>query len=88
MVANCCTTAGYVLYMKYATKSIKLPRFGMVFYNNLLTTCILTVAAFMVGDFQILFDTPELHTAKYLSILIFSGIYSERYLLSYTHIQH
>ncbi|CAN0549551.1 unnamed protein product, partial [Ectocarpus sp. 8 AP-2014] len=47
MVANCCTTAGYVLYMKHATKSIKLPRFGMVFYNNLLTTCLLTPAAFM-----------------------------------------
>ncbi len=26
MVANCCTTAGYVLYMKHATKTIKLPR--------------------------------------------------------------
>ena len=26
MVANCCATAGYVLYMKYATKTIKLPR--------------------------------------------------------------
>lgn len=27
MVANCCTTAGYVLYMKHATKTIKLPRY-------------------------------------------------------------
>lgn len=73
MVANCCTTAGYVLYMKHATKSIKLPRFGMVFYNNLLTTCILVPAAFMMGDFNIFFNTPELHSAVYLSILLFSG---------------
>lgn len=73
MVANCCTTAGYVLYMKHATKSIKLPRFGMVFYNNLLTTCILAPAAFLVGDFSIFFNTPELHSPVYLSILLFSG---------------
>ncbi|CAM9139286.1 unnamed protein product, partial [Hapterophycus canaliculatus] len=73
MVANCCTTAGYVLYMKHATKTIKLPRFGMVFYNNLLTTCLLLVAAFMVGDFKILFNTPELHTFTYISTLLFSG---------------
>lgn len=73
MVANCCTTAGYVLYMKHATKSIKLPRFGMVFYNNLLTTCILTLAAFMVGDFDILMKTPELQTTMYVVTLLFSG---------------
>lgn len=73
MVANCCTTAGYVLYMKHATKTIKLPRFGMVFYNNLLTTLLLTVAAFMVGDFKILFNTPQLHTFTYISTLLFSG---------------
>ncbi|CAN0534205.1 unnamed protein product [Laminaria digitata] len=45
MVANCCATAGYVLYMKYATKTIKLPRFGMFFYNNLLTSCLLPPAS-------------------------------------------
>ena len=32
MVANCCTTAGYVLYMKHATKTIKLPRCGAFFF--------------------------------------------------------
>lgn len=48
-------------------------RFGMVFYNNLLTTCLLTPAAFMVGDFGILMATPQLHTAKYILILLFSG---------------
>ena len=48
-------------------------RFGMVFYNNLLTTCILIPSAFLVGDFGILFRTPELHSIQYVSILLFSG---------------
>ncbi|CAB1106258.1 unnamed protein product [Ectocarpus sp. CCAP 1310/34] len=74
MVANCCTTAGYVLYMKHATKSIKLPRFGMVFYNNLLTTCLLTPAAFMMGDFTIFWTTPQLRTVTYIAALLFSGV--------------
>lgn len=36
MTANCFSTAGYVLTMKFATRTMKLPKFGMVFYNNLL----------------------------------------------------
>eukprot|EP00904_Undaria_pinnatifida_P002829 jgi/Undpi1/12547/HiC_scaffold_6.g02216.m1 len=74
MVANCCATAGYVLYMKYATKTIKLPRFGMVFYNNLLTSCLLAPAAFVVGDFKIFVSTPQLHTFTYTAINLFSGV--------------
>ena len=37
MVLNCLFTASYVLYMRYASTNIKLPRFGMVYYNNLLS---------------------------------------------------
>lgn len=36
MSANCVATAAYVLTMKFATRTMKLPKFGMVFYNNLL----------------------------------------------------
>ena len=45
----------------------------MVFYNNLLTTLILSVAAFFYGDFNTFIVTPQLHTFQYLSILLFSG---------------
>ena len=48
-------------------------RFGMVFYNNLLTSCLLTPAAFAVGDFQIFLNTPQLHTLTYTAINLFSG---------------
>lgn len=39
MSANCFATASYVLTMKFATRTMKLPKFGMVFYNNLLGEC-------------------------------------------------
>lgn len=74
MVANCCATAGYVLYMKFATQTIKLPKFGMVFYNNLLTTCLLLPAAYWVGDFENFQKYPALHTKTYTSINLFSGV--------------
>ncbi|CAM9923966.1 unnamed protein product, partial [Discosporangium mesarthrocarpum] len=73
MSANCCATAGYVLYMKYATKHIKLPKFGMVFYNNLLSTCFLAPLALGVGDFKKYLMHEELHTMLYISINIFAG---------------
>ncbi|CAN0045212.1 unnamed protein product, partial [Sphacelaria rigidula] len=73
MVANCCATAGYVLYMKFATQTIKLPKFGMVFYNNLLTTCLLLPLAFVYGDFTTFLNDPNLHTKTYTFINFFSG---------------
>jgi GDP-mannose transporter len=36
MAANCMSTSCYILYMKYATESIKLTKFGMVYVNNVL----------------------------------------------------
>lgn len=39
MFLNCAATAGYVLYMRYATSrsSLKISKFGMAFYNNLIS---------------------------------------------------
>ncbi len=45
----------------------------MVFYNNLLTAVLLSVASFFAGDFGIFIGTPELHTVQYGGILLFSG---------------
>lgn len=65
MVTNCCMTAGYVLYMKYATKTIQLSKFGMVFYNNLLCTLLLTPVTFINGEFDQFMTTKEIHTFDY-----------------------
>ncbi|CAM9873251.1 unnamed protein product [Chrysoparadoxa australica] len=73
MVANCCSTAGYVLYMKYATKSIKLSKFGMVFYNNILGLMLLTPVALLKGELGILASRTDLHTLGYAVVNTFAG---------------
>lgn len=74
MVSNCCCTAGYVLYMKHATKTVRLPKFGMVFYNNLLSLPILLVGAAVRGEFSTFLGTDELHTTSYLSLSLYAGL--------------
>lgn len=51
---NCIFTSTYVLYMRYASTNIKLPRFGMVYYNNLLSAAILLPICIFHGDFKAL----------------------------------
>ena len=65
MGANCVSTAGYVLYMKYATKHVKLSKFGMVFVNNLLCVFFLLPAAFWRGEIYAFISSESLHTLDY-----------------------
>jgi len=65
MLANCVCTSGYVLYLKYATKSVKLSKFGMVFYNNVLCTVFLLPVTLMNGEFSTFISTKSLHTIDY-----------------------
>lgn len=39
MVCNCLATAAYILFMRHVTSgnTVKLSRFGMVYYNNLIS---------------------------------------------------
>lgn len=43
--ANCVSTSSYVLYLKHATRTVQLSKFGMVFYNNLLSLPMLAIIA-------------------------------------------
>jgi GDP-mannose transporter len=73
MGANCFCTAGYVLYMKYATKNVKLSKFGMVFYNNVLCTCFLFPVSLFRGEVAIFLQTDALHTMDYFVKNFFAG---------------
>ena len=53
MMANCLCTAGYALYLKHATKTIRLSKFGMAYYNNALSVPILLLGAIFRGEFQV-----------------------------------
>eukprot|EP00591_Stephanopyxis_turris_P017140 CAMPEP_0195540066 /NCGR_PEP_ID=MMETSP0794_2-20130614/50383_1 /TAXON_ID=515487 /ORGANISM="Stephanopyxis turris, Strain CCMP 815" /LENGTH=259 /DNA_ID=CAMNT_0040674127 /DNA_START=714 /DNA_END=1493 /DNA_ORIENTATION=- len=73
MVTNCMSTAGYVLYMKFVTNTVKLSRFGMVFYNNLLCAIFLLPLAFLLGEVGTFLNTPAIHTWGYLANNIVAG---------------
>mmetsp|Transcript_4282 Transcript_4282/g.17375 ORF Transcript_4282/g.17375 Transcript_4282/m.17375 type:complete len:284 (-) Transcript_4282:222-1073(-) len=44
-LANCAATSAYVLYLKHATATVQLTRFGMLFYNNVLSLPLLAAVA-------------------------------------------
>lgn len=73
MLANCLCTSGYVLYLKFATKSVKLSKFGMVFYNNVLCTLFLFPVSLMNGEFSTFLGTKALHTVDYAVKNAFAG---------------
>jgi len=73
MTANCLSTSGYVLYMKYATQSVKMSKFGMVCLNNLLCIAFLLPVAFAMGEVSLFAKTDALHTPDYLWKNVFAG---------------
>jgi len=73
MLANCLCTSGYVLYLKYATKSVKLSKFGMVFYNNVLCSAFLFPVSLFNGEIRTFLSTPALHTVDYAVKNAFAG---------------
>jgi len=64
---NCIFTSLYVLYMRFASTNIKLPRFGMVYYNNLLSAMILFPICLFRGEFNSLNNTNLMTNAFILS---------------------
>ena len=74
MGLNCISSSGYVLYMKQATEKIKLTKFGMVFYNNVLCVCFLLPAAMAMGQTKLLWESKVLHTPDYFFMNLFAGL--------------
>mmetsp|Transcript_15957 Transcript_15957/g.23976 ORF Transcript_15957/g.23976 Transcript_15957/m.23976 type:complete len:349 (+) Transcript_15957:89-1135(+) len=73
MIANCLATAGYILYMKFATKTVKLSKFGMVFYNNVLCTVFLLPVTLYNGEMKVFLSTDAIHTFDYAWKNAFAG---------------
>jgi len=74
MVGNCLSSSGYVLYMKDVTERVKLSKFGMVFYNNVLCVVFLLPVAIAMGQTKIFFTTPAIHTPDYAMKNLFAGM--------------
>jgi GDP-mannose transporter len=73
MACNCVSTAGYVLYMKFATQHVKISKFGMVYVNNVLCAALLLPVAMMQGQMRLLVVTRALHSSTYFFQNIFAG---------------
>lgn len=73
MAMNCVSTSGYVLYMKHATQSIQLTKFGMVYANNILCIVFLLPVAFALGEVNLFLKTDEIHTFDYAVKNLFAG---------------
>ena len=74
MALNCLSTAGYVLYMKFATKHVQISKFGMVFINNVLCIVFLLPIALVMGQVHLVITTPAIHTQDYFFKNIFAGM--------------
>ncbi|VEU35000.1 unnamed protein product [Pseudo-nitzschia multistriata] len=74
MVCNCLSSSGYVLYMKHATAKVKLSKFGMVFYNNVLCAVFLLPVAGLMGQTTVFATTSAIHTPDYALKNLFAGL--------------
>ena len=59
--------------MKFATKNVKLSKFGMVFYNNVLCVLFLLPASIFRGELTLLLETEAIHTWDYFFKNLFAG---------------
>mmetsp|Transcript_7510 Transcript_7510/g.16436 ORF Transcript_7510/g.16436 Transcript_7510/m.16436 type:complete len:221 (+) Transcript_7510:252-914(+) len=73
MLANCLFTAAYALYMRYLSVHIKLPKMGMVYYNNLLSVLILFPICLFTGDFAGIMK-PEVLTPQFMIATAIAGV--------------
>lgn len=57
----------------FKSVSLRHGRFGMVFYNNLLTAIMLGALAWWAGDYTTATTAHKLITPGYMIVLLFSG---------------
>lgn len=73
MISNCIMTASYTLYMRYASRNIKIPKMGMVFYNNLLSVIFLVPLIHHFNEYEDL-RNPDVMTTKFIIVNTLAGL--------------
>jgi GDP-mannose transporter len=74
MGLNCCATAGYLLYMRHASQTVKLCRHGCVFYNNLLSLPLLFFVIVVNGEILSIPEMLSKTTLDFFLLATFSGV--------------
>jgi GDP-mannose transporter len=72
MGLNCFFTSGYVLYMRFVSTTVKVPKFGMVFYNNLLSVGLLIPLILYMDEIPQWFN-PRIMTSSFILNNILAG---------------
>lgn len=75
MIINCCFTAVYVLYMRYASDYIIMTRFGMVFYNNLLALPFLIPLMLIFNEMPAILDENVVCNSKFFISNTLAGLF-------------
>lgn len=73
MILNCMFSSAYLLYLRHASSTIKLSKFGMVYYNNVLSTIILIPLLF-IRQQAFFFTNPLFSQPDFIVFNILGGI--------------
>ncbi|KAG9398290.1 GDP-mannose transporter into the lumen of the Golgi [Aphanomyces cochlioides] len=76
MFMNCICTSSYVLYMRFATSksTLKLSKFGMAFYNNLVALPLLLPPMLANGDAFTVWSNPLMTDPAFLFVMFLGGV--------------
>ena len=75
LILNCIMTACYTLYMRFASTNIKLPRLGMVYYNNILTVILLSPLCLLSGEVHTFINNLHMLIYHFIGINIITGFF-------------
>lgn len=77
MTLNCFIATGNIIFMRYASKNLGVPKFGMVFYNNLISGVLLLIFIFMLdaeNSFSFYNSFTNLMTTEFIMGNFLAGI--------------
>ena len=74
MLINCCTTAGYLLYMRRVMQNTpRMGKFQTAYYNSLLGIPVISVAAVVLGDLPAALWAPQMSSLGFIAAATVSG---------------
>lgn len=75
MIANCLVSAGYVLYLRLASKMMQLTEWNMVFLNNVLSIPFTFPLLLLSGEVETFFSVYQTELpASFYFLALFSGL--------------
>ena len=74
MVVNCGLTAFYTLYMRYVSVNVKLPKLGMVYYNNVLSLLLMAPICLIYKEQETIMQ-PLFSNIHFMGLNLLAGLF-------------